>query len=339
VVSKVVPARVAVCLALAIVVVGGAVVAGAVLRDDTTETSARAPRTTTTTLPPTTTTVLPTTTTLPTTLQQPASDPALPVLGLGDLIGPGATGPVVATFEQRLADLHFDPGPVDGVYDQDTVYAVQTLQKIVGLPPRGNIGAYEAEALRNFQYPQPLHPTAEPNRTEIDVTKQVLTLYDNYQVRLVTTTSTGAGEQYCYDTPKDNPTAHVCELANTPSGRFTYYMFRSGWDKGVLGALYNPFYFNKGIAVHGYQSVPPVPASHGCARIPMHISEYFHTLVNQGDPVYVDGGKPAVVLSSTPINKGPVFPVAPIPGPGTPTPTAPPATAPPATAPPTPPST
>jgi hypothetical protein len=69
----------------------------------------------------------------------------------------------------------------------------------------------------------------------------------------------------------------------------------------------------------------------------MHISEYFHTLVNQGDPVYVDGGKPAVVLSSTPINKGPVFPVAPIPGPGTPTPTAPPATAPPATS--TPPST
>jgi hypothetical protein len=106
----------------------------------------------------------------------------------------------------------------------------------------------------------------------------------------------------------------------------------------VLGALYNPFYFNKGIAVHGYQSVPPTPASHGCARIPMHIAEYFHTLVNQGDAVYVDGGQPAQILSSTPINKAPAFPVAPIPGPGTPTPTAPPApvtTAPPATPPPT----
>ena len=60
----------------------------------------------------------------------------------------------------------------------------------------------------------------------------------------------------------------------------------------MLGALYNPYYFNKGEAVHGYESVPPVPASHGCSRIPMHIVEYFHTLVNQGDPVYVDGGQP-----------------------------------------------
>ena len=170
---------------------------------------------------------------------------------------------------------------------------MQTLQKMVGLNPAGRIGAYEAEALRNFQYPQPLHPTAEPNRTEIDVTKQVLTLYENYQVRLVTTTSTGSGVHYCYDSPKDNPTQHICEVATTPSGRFTYYMFRSGWDKGVLGALYNPFYFNKGIAVHGYQSVPPTPASHGCSRIPMRIAEYFHTLVHEGDPVYVDGGQPA----------------------------------------------
>ena len=107
---------------------------------------------------------------------------------------------------------------------------------------------------------------------------------------------------YCYDTPKDHPTAHVCEVTTTPSGRYTFYLYRNGWDKGVLGALYNPFYFNKGEAVHGYESVPPVPASHGCSRIPMHIAEYFHTLVNQGDPVYVDGGQPAQVLSSTPIN-------------------------------------
>jgi peptidoglycan hydrolase-like protein with peptidoglycan-binding domain len=174
--------RVAVCLALAFAVVGGAVVAGAVLRDDSTSTSSAAPakpRVTTTTLPPTTTTLVPTTTTIPTTVQQPAPDPTLPVLGLGDLISPGATGPVVAAFEQRLANLHFDPGPIDGVYDQDTSYAVQTLQKMVGLNPAGRIGAYEADALRNFQYPQPLHPTAEPNRTEIDVTKQVLTLYEN----------------------------------------------------------------------------------------------------------------------------------------------------------------
>ena len=226
----------------------------------------------------------------------------------------------MSTYQRRLKELHFDPGPVDGVYDQSTMYAVETLQKIAGINPLGRIGAYEADALRNFQYPQPLHPTAEPNRTEIDVTHQLLTLYENYQVRLVTTTSTASGVHYCYDTPKLNPTAHVCEIAATPSGRFTYYLFRSGWDAGVLGALYNPFYFNKGIAVHGYESVPVYPASHGCARIPMNIAEYFHTLVNRGDPVHVFGGKPANVTSSTPLAPSPQPPTAPnpIPPPGQP---------------------
>ena len=80
----------------------------------------------------------------------------------------------------------------------------------------------------------------------------------------VTTTSTGSGERYCCNTPRVNPTRHVCELATTPSGRFTFKEFRNGWDKSPLGQLYNPFYFNGGIAVHGYQSVPASPASHGC---------------------------------------------------------------------------
>ena len=40
-----------------------------------------------------------------------------------------------------------------------------------------------------------------------------------------------------------------------------------GWDPGPLGRLYRPRYFNGGIAVHGYPSVPSTPASHGCVRV------------------------------------------------------------------------
>jgi hypothetical protein len=298
VVKRALTRRVVVSLGLACFAVGGVIAAGAALRPGHASSTAASSATTTTTLPRTTTTTLPptTTTTIP-ALQQPppANLPPLPPGGLG----PGSRGLVVSAFERRMADVKLDPGPIDGVYDQATMYAVQTVEKLASLPRTGRIGEPEAQALTAFQYPQPLHATAEPNRTEIDVTKQVLTLYQNYQVRLITTTSTASGVHYCYDTPLINPTEHVCEVATTPSGRFTYYLFKPGWDKGVLGALYNPFYFNKGIAVHGYQDVPPEPASHGCARIPMHISEYFHTLVNNGDPVYVDGGQPAQVLSST----------------------------------------
>ena len=53
--------------------------------------------------------------------------------------------------------------------------------------------------------------------------------------------------------------------------------------------MWNPYYFNGSIAVHGLDSVPSYPASHGCARIPMHIADYFYTLVHQGESVFVVG--------------------------------------------------
>jgi len=284
----------------------------------------------------TTDTAAPTTTTTVPGLVQPPPVvmPALPDGGLEQ----GSSGPLVQVYQQRLADLHFDPGAVDGNFGSDTTYAIEALQKLYGGEPTGKIRGPERFALSIFRYPQPLQPNGEPNRTEVDVTKQVLTLYEGYQVRLITTTSTGSGERYCYNSPRDHPTAHICEDANTPPGRFTFTRFVNGWDKSPLGQLYNPYYFNGGIAVHGYESVPTSPASHGCVRIPMHISEYFHTLVHQGDPVYVFGGTPANVVSSTPIGSSPAPdssppPITPAPpGPTAPSTTAPP---PPTTAPPT----
>ena len=39
-------------------------------------------------------------------------------------------------------------------------------------------------------------------------------------------------------------------------------------DHGPLGVLWRPKYFTwSGIAIHGYTSVPPYPASHGCTRV------------------------------------------------------------------------
>jgi peptidoglycan hydrolase-like protein with peptidoglycan-binding domain len=291
------PAKVLVSLALAFVLIGGVVAAGAVLREDGASTASADPATTTTSS--TTTTTLPptTTTTIPGPAQPPIAElPPVPYEGIGE----GSQGDVVLAYEQRLADLKFDPGAVDGSYDQATVYALEAVQKILGFPRSGRLGPGEAQALATFTYPTPLHATAEPNRTEIDVTKQVITLYENYQVKLITTTSTASGETFCYVTPKKAPTARICEVATTPSGRFQYYFYYDGWHQGDLGGLYKPYYFFKGRAIHGYESVPAEPASHGCARIPMHIAEYWHTLVHDGDAVYVDGGSDGEqIISST----------------------------------------
>jgi lipoprotein-anchoring transpeptidase ErfK/SrfK len=73
----------------------------------------------------------------------------------------------------------------------------------------------------------------------------------------------------------------------TPPGLFRFERRIKGWRTSKLGKLYNPVYFNEGIAVHGEPSVPNVPASHGCVRLPMHIGEYFPSLVANGDAIAV----------------------------------------------------
>ena len=76
-------------------------------------------------------------------------------------------------------------------------------------------------------------------------------------------------------------------LAKPPHRLYRYQRRIDGWRDAPLGRLYNPVYFNGGIAVHGAPSVPNRPASHGCVRIPMSVAEYFPGLVNNGDAIEV----------------------------------------------------
>jgi peptidoglycan hydrolase-like protein with peptidoglycan-binding domain len=211
-------------------------------------------------------------------LVQP-KDQALPAPGNG--IREGDRGPDVLAYEARLKALHFDPGVVDGYFDQDMQYAVTTVQKYFGLPRTGVIDTGVDFALTHFRY-TPAEPKSEPDRVEIDLDKQVLTLYHDWQPQLLTTTSTGSGEHFCGG-------VDGCQYAITQVGHFHFYELYRGWQKGRLGTMWNPYYFNGSDAVHGLASVPTYPASHGCARIPMHIADYFYTLVHQGESVFVVG--------------------------------------------------
>jgi peptidoglycan hydrolase-like protein with peptidoglycan-binding domain len=228
--------------------------------------------TTSTTRAPTTTT-----STIPKVVEP--KDEVLPDPGNG--IRWGNSGASVLRYEARLKALHFDPGKIDGYFDQDMQYAVSTLQKYVGLPRTGVINNAVDFALTHFRY-TPAEPKSEPDRVEIDLDKQVLTLYTNWQPQLLTTTSTGSGEHFCGG-------VDGCQYAITPVGHFHFYELHRGWQKGKLGTMWNPYYFNGSDAVHGLASVPNYPASHGCARIPMHIADYFYTLVHQGESVFVFG--------------------------------------------------
>ena len=213
----------------------------------------------------------------------------LPPLGAGITLTTGSTNPNLGLYEQRMTDVHLDPGTIDTTYDGKTFFAVQTIQKLNGLPVTGVLSDAEILILNTFQFKDPHAYPGEANRFEVNLDTQVGTLYHNQQVRLITTVSTGNQANYSYVSKKTG--RFVSSKANTPTGKFAFYRKYKGWEKSDLGRLYNPVYFKGGVAVHGYPSVPAKPASHGCVRIPMYIADYFQGLVENGNAVYVYGSK------------------------------------------------
>jgi peptidoglycan hydrolase-like protein with peptidoglycan-binding domain len=218
----------------------------------------------------------------------PTTAVAVPPQGLGN----GDSGDAVRAVEARLAELHFEVGAVDGVFDDDTTYAVQAFQKLAGLPRDGRVSQPVADQLAATTAPPPLVPGGGTTRVEIDLPRQLILLYESDALSKILTTSTATNQEFCDE--------GRCRTAVTPPGAFRVDYFKPGWDESDLGRLYNPVYFNPkdGIAIHGFPEVPTEPASHGCVRIPMSAAEWFHTKVPKGTPVYViDGTTPVGPLA------------------------------------------
>jgi lipoprotein-anchoring transpeptidase ErfK/SrfK len=158
----------------------------------------------------------------------------------------GAVGPDVARLEQRLAELGFWLRPPDETFDAATTHAVVAFQKLSGLKPDGTVGPDTAAALAVATRPVPR--TGEGHVLEVDLTHQVLIVADAGSAVAVLDVSTGR------------------VAGTTPIGRFTVTRQVDGYDHSPLGVLYRPKYFVRGVAIHGFPSVPPYPASHGCVR-------------------------------------------------------------------------
>ena len=224
-----------------------------------------------TTLPPTT--VPPTTTTLP---PQSITEPPGPLQG-------GSVGVRTMVLQKALAEQFYDPGEADGRFGVKTTMSVWAFQALFGMP-RDGIVTPELEQLILARPAQAmLRPELGPTHVEIDLTRQVMLVWRDGNLKLVTHVSSGSEVPYCERTRE----GRRCGSAVTPLGVYQFGRRVSGWRDAPLGRLYNPVYFNGGIAVHGAGSVPNRPASHGCVRIPMHVADYFPALVETGDLVEV----------------------------------------------------
>jgi peptidoglycan hydrolase-like protein with peptidoglycan-binding domain len=153
----------------------------------------------------------------------------------------------VLALQERLASLGFWLGGQDGVFGASTEHAVVAFQKYAGLDRDGVVGPRTRDALRSAERPTPR--SQEGRVIEVDLTRQLLLVAVDGRVTQVLDTSTGSVP------------------GTTPPGHYQVFRQVDGYDHGPLGTLYRPKYFHQGVAVHGYPSVPPYPASHGCVRV------------------------------------------------------------------------
>lgn len=197
-------------------------------------------------------------------------DPAVPVVSAYPTVSVGSRGDHVRWLEQRLSDLTYRPGPVDGVFDERTRHAVIAFQKWEGLSRDGVVGSEVWVRLTVAD-----RPTAARQDSgiwiEVVLAKQVFLYVENGTVTRTLPTSTGSNFVY----------------------RSTPYVVQR---KPIAdGPRYKALYLNPGyvLAIHGYPFVPPYPASHGCVRLPkwdmddLRAMDATAPLIPDGTKVYI----------------------------------------------------
>jgi N-acetylmuramoyl-L-alanine amidase len=177
-------------------------------------------------------------------------------------LGPGDGGASVRALEERLLELHYALGGVDGYYGGDDVDAVTAFQKLHGLARTGSVDVRFWSELQRADVPRARYAGGH---VEVSKERQVLLIVRDGRVTLVVPVSTGA-------------------TGNTPLGLWHVYSKVPGYN---AVQMYYSSFFVGGFAIHGYHSVPPYPASHGCVRIPLWVAQRVYSLIGYGTAIYI----------------------------------------------------
>lgn len=170
----------------------------------------------------------------------------------------GDSGSDVKSLQQSLANKGYWCGSADGVFGHLTQQAAWAVQKQNGLVKDGIVGPQTRNALANGTLPKPVGGSG--SRVEVHLNKQLLLVVSGGKTKRAFNTSTGNGEYYWLHGKRYR--------ATTPTGSWNVYSaYSGGWQNGDLGRMWRPMYYNSGWAVHGSDSIPTYPASHGCSRL------------------------------------------------------------------------
>jgi hypothetical protein len=175
-------------------------------------------------------------------------------------------GAISHLYNQSLVDEgYYVGGNVSGKYNHGSQLATLAFRKVNNMA-------------RNYQYKpvifqkllqgrggfQPRYHSG--HHVEVDISRQVMALVNDGETQYVFHVSTGAPA-----TPSDQ-------------GTFTFYSKTPGYNSH---GMYYSFYFYGGYAVHGYESVPDYPASHGCIRTFIADQPEIFDRINYGESIFV----------------------------------------------------
>jgi peptidoglycan hydrolase-like protein with peptidoglycan-binding domain len=223
-------------------------------------------------------------------------NPAVAAIPPGYL-GMGSHGPKVLALQKRLSALHYYLGKADGKFGWHTMEAVWAFKEVQArrrTPKNPDIvGPNMWHQLKHPKLPKVLYPHGGTWRVEVNKNTEVLVVYKDHKITLISHVSTAAWS-------RPDGTGFV-----TPDGKYHAQIYVKGCvpDATYGGCMYNPvFFIGTSYAIHGmpnppstfsFDGVPLNPASHGCVRVPMDVSVIFHTKVHvsqtKGTPIYIYG--------------------------------------------------
>ncbi|MBV1893699.1 MAG: peptidoglycan-binding protein, partial [Ilumatobacteraceae bacterium] len=120
---------------------------------------------------------------------------------LGRTLSKGMAGDEVVELQERLTELGFWPGPVDGYFGDETRKSVWAYEKLVlGVPysePTGQVTPDMWDDMQDSFTIAPRRPNSTPNHTEIYLPEQVLAVFHDDQPAMITHMASGTNEEWC----------------------------------------------------------------------------------------------------------------------------------------------
>jgi len=182
---------------------------------------------------------------------------------LAPYLSTGARGKPVLALERRLSALrHVLKGGANRYFAYDTYEAVLAFQKVHGMARTGRVTRDVWKVLGRAKVPE-----ARRKGTHVEVSKTLQVMYEVRKGKVVRIVHVSTGA-----------------TGNTPVGKWHVYGKVPGLNSH---GMYYSLFFTGAFAIHGYASVPPYPASHGCVRTPMWFAPGFYDRWAVGATVYI----------------------------------------------------